>query len=203
MIIDVSPEGGNGKAPVPCTDPTRSAPVWCAAFWPGRYRSDACGKRFAGLRVSTPHQCLLVLIAIVTAVVFPAQASASHQQPLQQSHTLTPPNLASAAPFRQCALLGLHLFQGKKRPPEGGGDGGFGREFTFSVQVILPIPRPGPQHWAWLLPASLRARLMAPGRRAAPVDLEMPNEHSLDGEQDELTMSREQTTRLCSLFPNR
>lgn len=51
MVIDVSLDGGNGKARVPCTDPTRSAPVYCAAFWTERYRADACGKRLAGLRV--------------------------------------------------------------------------------------------------------------------------------------------------------
>lgn len=55
VIIEVSRDGGNGKAPVPCTDPTRSAPVWCRAFWLGRYRADACRKRHAGLRVSARH----------------------------------------------------------------------------------------------------------------------------------------------------
>lgn len=34
------------------------------------------------------------------------------------------------------------------------------------------------------------------------MDLEIPNEHSLEEEQEELTMSKEGTTGLWSLFPN-
>lgn len=138
VVIDVSPDGGNGKAPFPAqTQPkapqcgARLSGQGATGPMPAGRSSQACGS-------APPRQWLLVLIATVTAVVFPAQASASYQQPLQQSSTPTPPNLAAAAPFRQCALLGLHLFQGKKPPPEGGGDGGLGRylhsQSSFSYQ---------------------------------------------------------------------
>lgn len=149
---------------------------------PAGRSSQACGS-------APPRQCLLVLIATVAPVVFPAQVSASYPQPLQQSCTLTPPNLAAAAPFRQCALLGLHLFQGKKRPPEGGGDGGLGRYLHSQSVRFFPTNR---TPWAAAMGLAIPSfRLRAPGRRAALVDLEMPNEHSLEWEQKELTMSRE------------
>lgn len=120
MVIDVSPDGGNGKARVPCADPTRSAPVYCAAFWPGRYRADACRKRLSGLRVSATSPVLADADrhSDCCGVSCPSLCEPSATTPAEP-HSLTPPNLASAAPFRQYALLGLHLFQGKKATARG------------------------------------------------------------------------------------
>lgn len=165
--------------------------MWCAAFWPGRYRADACWKKLTGLWVSATSPVVAGAdrhsdccgVSCPSLCKLSATTSAelySHPSKLGRSCPLPPVCPARSPPL-----------PGKKATARGRGRWRVREVFTFSVQFFLPTPHPGPQQWAWLSPASLGARFRAPGRRAAPVDLEMPNEHSLEGEQKELTMSRE------------
>lgn len=116
-------------------DPTRPSVVHCGASWPGRYRADACRKRLAGLRVSATSPVLAG--ADRHSVSCPRLCEQSTTTPAEP-YSLTPPDLASAAPFRQCALLGLNLFQGKNhRQREGEMEG---LEGTLQSQSNLSYP---------------------------------------------------------------
>lgn len=103
-------------------------------------------ERGSGLRVSATS---LVLAGAERHSDRCGVSSASPYWPSATGPAKAHPNLASAAPLRQCVLLGFHLFQrGKTNCPEAGG-------ICTSVLRILLTPPTGPKD---LLPDSLSQR---------------------------------------------
>lgn len=173
--------------------------MWCAAFWLGRYRAGACWKKLTGLWVSATSPVLAGVDRHGDCCGVSCQAIATTSAELYSR----PSKLGRSCPLPPvCPARSPPLPGKKKRPPEGGGDGGLGRYLhSQSVQFFPTNPTP----WAAAMCLAIPSfRLRAPGRTAALVDLEMPNEDSLEGEQKELTLSRDrvETTGLWSLFPN-
>lgn len=96
--------------------------------------------RGSGLRVSATS---LVLAGADRHSGRCGVSSTSPHWPSATGPATTHPNLASAAPLRQCALLGLHLFQrGKDKLPRGRRD----------LHLYPEVPS-HPTHWAAALTA--------------------------------------------------
>lgn len=134
---DVSPDSGNGKAPFPAQ--TQPKAPQCGARLSGKgatgpvpagRSSQACGS-------APPRQCLLVLIATVTAVVFPAQASAELSATTSAELYSHPSKLGRSCPLPPVCPARSPPLPGKKATARGRGRWRVREVFTFSVSPVF------------------------------------------------------------------